>query len=174
MGGRQASGGQAPSPSQRASSSCCSYRGPPLSVYPMNLYLDTSVLVKLYVDEDGSPVVREVLQRATVAATSALAYVEARAALARRRREGGLAASEYRRAVRSFDDDWVHYQRVSVTDRLIREAAEAAESLNLRAYDAVHLVSALTVAARLEARVIFACWDADLSEAARPGGASIA
>ena len=136
----------------------------------MNLYLDTSALVKLYVDEDGSPVVRRTLQRAVVAATSALAYVEARAALARRRREGGLAASEYRRAVRSFDDDWVHYQRVSVTDQLIREAAETAESFKLRAYDAVHLVSALTIAARLEAQVVFACWDAGLLEAARRAG----
>ena len=90
-------------------------------MYPVNLYLDTSALVKLYVDEDGSPVVRRTLQRAVVAATSALAYVEARAALAHRRREGGLAASEYRRAVRPFDDDWVHCQRVSVTDQLIRE-----------------------------------------------------
>lgn len=139
-------------------------------MHRVNVYLDTSALVKLYVEEDGSPAVRDVLQRATVAATSALAYVEARAALARRRREGGLAASEYRRVIRSFEDDWVHYQRVSVTDRLIREAAETAESFKLRAYDAVHLVSALTVASRLEAMVVFACWDAGLSEAARRAG----
>jgi len=141
-----------------------------VSVYPVNLYLDTSALVKLYVDEDGSPVVRGILQRAVVTATSAIAYVETRAALARRRREGGLAASEYRRATRSFDDDWVHYQRVSVTDQLISEAADTAESFKLRAYDAVHLVSALTISARLEAQVVFACWDAGLSQAARRAG----
>ncbi len=136
----------------------------------MNLYLDTSALVKLYVDEEGSPAVHGALEQATVSAASTLAYVEARCALARRRREGGLAATEYRRAVRSLDDDWVHYQRVSVTDQLIHEAAETAESYKLRAYDAVHLASALTIAARLETLVVFACWDSGLEEAARRAG----
>lgn len=136
----------------------------------MNLYLDTSALVKLYVDEEGSPAVHGALRQATLAATSPLAYVEARSALARRRREGGLATAEYRRAVRSLDADWVHYQRVRVTDQLIHEAAETAESFRLRAYDAVHLASALTIAARLETPVVFACWDAGLEEAARRAG----
>jgi predicted nucleic acid-binding protein len=136
----------------------------------MNLYLDTSALVKLYVDEKGSTTVQGALQRAAVAATSALAYVETRSALARRRREGGLAMTEYRRAIRSFDADWAHYQRVRVTDQLIHEAAETAESFQLRAYDAVHLASAMTIAARLETSVVFACWDAGLEEAARRAG----
>ncbi len=139
----------------------------------MNLYLDTSALVKLYVDEEGSPAVQGALQQATVAATSALAYVEARSALARRRREGGLAATEYRRAVRSLDADWVHYQRVRVTDQLIHKAAETAESFELRAYDAVHLASALTIAARLETQVVFACGDAGLEDAARRAGLQV-
>lgn len=136
----------------------------------MNLYLDTSALVKLYVDEEGSLVVHGALQQAVVASTSALAYVEARSALARRRRESGLAATEYRRAVRSLDHDWAHYHRVRVTEQLIHKAAETAESFHLRAYDAVHLASALTVAARLETPVVFACWDTGLEEAARRAG----
>jgi uncharacterized protein len=139
----------------------------------VNLYLDTSALVKLYVDEEGSPAVQRALQQATVAATSTLAYVEARSALARRRREGGLAVTEYRRAVRSLDADWVHYQRVRVTDQLIHKVAETAESFELRAYDAVHLASALTIAARLETQVVFACWDAGLEDAARRAGLQV-
>jgi len=136
----------------------------------LNLYLDTSALVKLYVDEEGSSPVREALQAAAVAATSAMAYVEARSAFARRRREGGLAAAEYRRAVRFLDTDWVRYQRVRVTDQLIHAAADAAESFHLRAYDAIHLTSALTLAARLEREVVFACWDGALEAAAHRAG----
>jgi hypothetical protein len=52
----------------------------------------------------------------------------------------------------------------------MREAAEKAASFRLRAYDAVHLVSALTIATRVETQVVFACWDAGLSEAARQAG----
>jgi uncharacterized protein with PIN domain len=58
----------------------------------MRLYLDTSALVKLYVDEEGSPFVRSAVERAGVVSTSAITYVEARAAFVRRRHERGLSA----------------------------------------------------------------------------------
>ena len=53
----------------------------------MTLYLDTSSLVKLYVTESGSKVVRQLVGDANVVATSVVAYAETRAALARLRRE---------------------------------------------------------------------------------------
>lgn len=53
----------------------------------MTLYLDTSSLVKLYVTESGSDVVRQLVGGAKVVATSVVAYPETRAALARLRRE---------------------------------------------------------------------------------------
>ena len=43
----------------------------------MRLYLDASALVKLYVDEEGSPLVRGAVERAGVVSTSAITYVEA-------------------------------------------------------------------------------------------------
>lgn len=46
----------------------------------MRLYLDTSALVKLYVEEAGSSVVRKSVEDADTAATSIVAFVEARAA----------------------------------------------------------------------------------------------
>lgn len=51
------------------------------------VYLDTSALIKLYVNEDGAEKVEAAIKRFEVAATSVVAYAEARAALARRRRE---------------------------------------------------------------------------------------
>ncbi len=56
----------------------------------MTLYLDTGSLVKLYVAEAGSDVVRQLVEQADIVATAAIAYPEARAALARRRREGAF------------------------------------------------------------------------------------
>ena len=115
----------------------------------MRLYLDTSALVKLYVDEEGSSVVRSAVDQARQISTSAIAYVEARAAFVRRRHEGGLLAGEYRRIIRDLDDDWARYLVVEVTDSLIRESARLAETHRLRAYDAVHLASATAVHGRL-------------------------
>ena len=58
----------------------------------MILYLDTSSLVKLYVEEPGSPGVRAIVDEAEVVATSVVACAEAAAAFARRKRERGTSA----------------------------------------------------------------------------------
>ena len=47
----------------------------------MILYLDTSSLVKLYLEEDGRQAVRSLVDLATVVATSVIAYPEARRVL---------------------------------------------------------------------------------------------
>ena len=136
----------------------------------MTLYLDTSALVKLYVAEEGSPLVHQVVANAPSVATSAIAYVEARAAFARRRRDGSLPLQEYRRILRDLDADWGHYLRIDVTEPLIRQAAELAERHRLRAYDAIHLASAYVVKEQLLEQVLFASWDKTLEAAARRHG----
>lgn len=136
----------------------------------MRLYLDTSALVKLYVDEEGSAAVRGHVARAELVATSPLAYVEARAAFTRRRREGRFPSPEYRRVVRGLDADWDRYLLVEVRMSVVREAARLAEAHRLRAYDALHLASARVVRDRLGEAVAFASWDADLGAAARREG----
>ena len=136
----------------------------------MRLYLDTSALVKLYVDEEGSPAVRSAIEQTELIATSAIAYVEARAAFIRRRHEGGLSAGDYTRVVRGLDADWTRYLVVEVTDSLIRESARLAEAHRLRAYDAIHLASAATVHRRLAEPVVFASWDLGLEKVASGEG----
>ena len=136
----------------------------------MTLYLDTSALVKLYVEEEGAPVVRNAVAQAELVATAAIAYVEARAAFVRRHHEGGLSTAEYRRVIRALDSDWARYLVVEVVDSLIRDAARLAEVHRLRAYDAIHLASAAAVHGRLAEPVTFASWDAGLEKVARREG----
>ena len=136
----------------------------------MRLYLDTSALVKLYVEEDGSGAVRRAVGQSRPVATSAVAYVEARAAFSRRRNEGHLTAAEHRRVVRDLDADWDRFLRLEVTEPLIREAADLAEAHRLRAYDAIHLASARVMKERLGGTVLFASWDTHLERAAAREG----
>lgn len=132
----------------------------------MKLYLDTSALVKLYVEENGSPLVREAVADAETVATSIIAYVEARAAFARCRRERRFSPGDYRRTIQDFNADWEHCLLLEITDSLIREAAELSEVHALRAYDAIHLASAKALGERLGEQVLFASWDSDLLAAA--------
>lgn len=137
----------------------------------MRLYLDTSALVKIYVQEDGSAGCRRAVAEADLIATSALAYVEARAAFTRRRHDGGLPPRSYRQVITDLDGDWSSYAVVDVTESVIREGARLAERHRLRAYDAVHLASATALrdAGRAEP-MVFASWDAALERAARREG----
>ena len=132
----------------------------------MSLYLDTSALVKLYVEEDGSALVRKWVHDADVVATSILAYAEARAAFARRRREKQIALAAYTQILREFEPDWDRYVVLDATDPLIRSAGKLAEIHALRAYDAIHLASAKILKDKVAPPVSFASWDVRLTVAA--------
>jgi len=134
------------------------------------LYVDTSALVKLYVDEAGALLVRQGVQGAEVVATSEIAYVEIRAAVARRRREGALTAGDYKRLLRRLHTDWSEFLLIAVGSSLIRDAGAIAEQYRLRAYDAVHLAAGLVVQRQMEEPVTFACWDRVLAAAAAKAG----
>jgi predicted nucleic acid-binding protein len=130
------------------------------------LYLDTSALVKLYVDEPGRAAVMRQIDSAAAVATVRIAYAEARAAFARKRREGGLDAKDLRRAAEGLDEDWATFTVVEVAEPLVRRAGILAERHGLRGYDAVHLAAAVELA-RGGGDVSFACFDQRLRTAAR-------
>jgi len=136
----------------------------------LRLYLDTSALLKLYVDEEGSTLVRRVMEDARFIATSVVAYVEARAALVRRRHQGDLSPVGYRRLVRDLEGDWSRFLTVEVSDSILREGARLSEVHRLRAYDAIHLASANAVHGQVVEPFLFGCWDHDLEKAARREG----
>lgn len=135
----------------------------------MILYLDTSALVKLYVEEEGTEEVDGAVRRSERVVTCRIAYAEARAAFARAKRERMLSERELRTAVRRLDLDFGAYDLVEITEPLVRRAGELAEKRALRGFDAVHLASAL-LAVRDARRAEFGSYDSRLSLAAKAEG----
>lgn len=135
----------------------------------MILYLDTSALVKLYVDEVHSAFVRNAASRAAARVTHDIAYVECCAAFARRRRDGSLAPGDHTRCRRQLDRDWERFSVIAVTAELIRRAAVLVENHAVRADDSIHLAAAEAAGhlARGRAEFRFAAFDARLLEVAR-------
>ena len=133
----------------------------------MMLYLDTSALVKLYVDEPLSQEVSAAVDEAEAVATSLLAYAEARAAFARARREARFSPHAYRHIVEAFEEDWPRYITVEVTDLIVKNAGNLAASRALRGYDALHLASALSLRERASSLMTFLAFDRELSVAAK-------
>ena len=133
------------------------------------LYLDTSALVKLYVEEEGSNLVRSSVAAAEESLTSIVTYAEARAALARARRERVLTPAALRGAVDRLEGDWLSLSLVHASERLVRRAGPLAERYGLRGFDAIHLASALEATRGIEA-CAFGCFDDRLMTAAQKEG----
>ena len=136
----------------------------------MILYLDTSSLVKLYVQETSSTEIKRLVEEAQIVATSRIAYVEARAAFGHKFREHGLAVKRYRSTIEDLDQDWENYFIIDVSDNLVKVAGLFAEKHSLKAFDAIHLVSSVVLRKQSERAVTFSSFDKRLTSAAQREG----
>ena len=137
----------------------------------MIAYFDTSALVKLLVsDEDGAETAAEIWDAADAAFTSRVAYPEARAALAAAERARRITRVELGRAREALADVFERCAVVELGAGLAEAAGDTSERFALRAYDAVHLASALAVA---EGTTVLVTWDEQLSVAGSLAGLDV-
>jgi hypothetical protein len=122
--------------------------------------------VKLVVTERGSDAARSAWRDTDRVVSSLLLYPEARAALGRAARAGATGSAKA-----SLEWLWEQVDTVAVDEPLARSAADLAERCRLRAYDAVHLASALSLP---EEDVVLISADRELLEAARALGLNTA
>src|ERR1043165_1335463 len=108
------------------------------------LYLDTSALVKLYLDEVGRSAIMSAVAAEGIVATQEIAYIETHAAFSRAEREGRLTHADLERVRGEFERDWPSYLVIRVSQPLLEQAVKLVDSFALRAYDAVHLAAAQT------------------------------
>ena len=135
----------------------------------MILYLDSSALVKLYVLEPATDTVEAMVAEADSIATSRIAYVEACAALARRKRH--LTQEAFAAAYKALSDQWRHFAAVELDE--LKAGALAAKH-GLRGFDAVHLAAALEVRASAGAiPILFCSFDQTQAAAARAENFSV-
>lgn len=119
-------------------------------------------------DEPGTEEAKQAYADADGVRSTAIAHVEATAALARMRKGKRLTPSQLRHGLDDLEGLWRGLYVHAVNDELLARAAQSARDHSLRAYDAVHLASALSFAngETLE----FACWDKELRDAAKKHG----
>ncbi len=136
----------------------------------MIYFVDASALVKRYVAEPGSDVVRGLVRRRRPLAASRISSVEVPAAIWKRARAGDIAANAAKRIATRVGRDLAEMRVVEVRTAVLDRAAALVERRPLRAYDAVQLASAAWLAAETGLAITFACGDAALSDAAAAEG----
>ena len=136
----------------------------------MIYFLDASALVKRYVAERGSDVIRGLVHRRRPLAASRISSVEIPAAIWKRARAGDVAADAAKRIVARVAPDLAEMRVVEVRVTLLDRATDLVARRPLRAYDAVQLASAAWLASETGLAITFACCDAGLAAAAKAEG----
>ncbi len=142
----------------------------------MTAYLDTSALVKLLIDEQGSAELFAALKD-QVLASCRITYAEARSALARREREDigrDLPKPQaWLEARARLTLDWPQFLVLEVDQALVETAAEFSDVFRLRGYDAVQLAAGHAVRAATDDAVTFFSFDRRLNRAAHVLGLTL-
>lgn len=128
----------------------------------MTLYVDSSALLKAYVDEPDSDVAVAHLQSDDVLVTSWVTVVEVRRNLSRL-----LSATSARAAVSAFERDIDAFALVAAGEEVCRAAGRIGEVLGVRSLDAIHLASAQSLQI---ASLPFLTFDLRQAQAARSLG----
>lgn len=132
----------------------------------MILFCDTSALIKLLIEEPGTPTVQRALAQAEVLAVCRIAWVESIAAMARRQREQPEDGDLLDQARQRLSDSWGDCLVVEINQELVERAGRLADAFALRAYDSVQLAAAHHLMVNSQLPLTFACFDRRLNQAA--------
>jgi predicted nucleic acid-binding protein len=136
----------------------------------MTTYADGSAIVRRIRDQPGSDLAGAVWARAQVVACSAIAFPEARAALAQAHRDGRLDGHELHEAACVLERVVAEATVIPVDVELAATAGRLAEHHGLDAADALHLAAALSLDVP---RVVVATWRPGLASAAADCGMAV-
>ena len=120
--------------------------------------------------EPGTEHVEELWATESDAASSVVAYTEVAGAIAAAARTRRISVRRREMALGDLDSAWMRMYTYDVDDSLAVFAGAVAGRHGLRALDAVHLATALSVA---RANPVVVSWDGDLRRAAEAEGLAV-
>ncbi len=129
------------------------------------LFLDTSALIKRYVEEDGTRVVLRRMSEDPEWVVSAVARTEAEITLCRL----GFDASGSAAVTSGLREDWEHCHVVPMDPACLARAAELGCRYDVRTLDALHLAAA----DRLPRPLVMLTFDRRQAAAARAMGLTV-
>lgn len=108
-------------------------------------YFDTSALIKAFLVEVGTEKAKQLLLRGGLAATATITFAEMYSGFSRKKREGGLSVSQYHAVCGEFESYWPSCLQIELTSEILTLSRDLIKRHPLRAFDAIHLASALRV-----------------------------
>ncbi|MBN1547488.1 MAG: type II toxin-antitoxin system VapC family toxin [Syntrophaceae bacterium] len=109
----------------------------------MRAFIDTSSLLKKYIEEDGAEEFNSLLDSISEIIVSPITILEVQSAVARRLKERTLKASDAQWIEKEFMTDYDFFGVVEWNDDLITESLRIIRRYQLRVLDAIQLSAAL-------------------------------
>jgi predicted nucleic acid-binding protein len=131
------------------------------------IYLDSSALVKRYLEEDGSDKVQLLFSEADIVFVSRLAYPETLSAITRRHRTGDISDKDLKRIKEQFKSDWESLAIVEIRSEVLQFVDTIIDRYALKGADSIHLSSALWLKRIMKSAVAFVTSDEALLGAAQ-------
>ncbi len=136
-------------------------------------YCDTSALMKLYVEELHTELMRKTCDQSSSILVSDITWVEMRSALALRIRTHQISEADAEAALQKLRSEWLSYQALELDASIFETAGNYAATFQLRAYDSVQLACAQNANIALSGGMTFCCFDKALNNAAKVLGMKV-
>jgi uncharacterized protein len=111
----------------------------------MNLYFDTSALIKKYIDEKGSDKVDELFNNAENIFVSNITEIETLSTFKRLQIENEITEKEYQQLKKEIEIDFHSFEIIELDDEVINYSKKVIEKYQLKSLDSIQLGSLLVI-----------------------------
>lgn len=129
----------------------------------MNLFCDTSALIKKYIIETGSEKLDAVLQQADTVYISAITEIETVSTFKRLLMEHAITIDDYDVLIDEFELDCRYYSIIPFNEQVVKNAIQSIDVYQLKTLDSIQLGTAIIVKDEID---YFAVCDEKLIKAA--------
>ncbi len=137
-------------------------------------YFDSSSIVKWFFDEPFADMAKYIKNESEMIFTSIISYPEVMSAFNRAGKEGQCSNSDMMFVKNEFMRIWPDFRWINMTDNLIKQAGELIFIHDLRAFDTIHLASAILIKEESDGIDLFcSCFDRRLNRAAQKEGIKV-
>lgn len=132
-------------------------------------FLDSSALLKKYLEEPGTEGVKHLIAEARHLFISLITELEVASTFERAKRGGRLSSPEYRQAVRDWEKDLseARFNKIDIDIKTIHFGKRFIKLHRLHPADSIQLASAVLTSQKLDDDISFVCADQMLFDAAR-------
>lgn len=109
----------------------------------MNLYFDTSALIKYFIIEKGSDKVDALMNKADNVFVSAITEIETFSTFKRLLIEKAIDANDYKILINEFETDYQFYTHINFDELISKNAKELIEKYQLKTLDSIQLGTAI-------------------------------